>query len=90
MTDDRTARAAAQSILRQLNRVSQLSKANPGLVRIATGLHGDSIAFWNDGSPREFNISDAQRKIEAIKTQYPDAMKSRSGNQIVINLPLVK
>lgn len=90
--DVRSARALAQNILRSMERIAQLSKANPGLVREAVDAAGDRIAFWNDGARREFNLSLAERQLSDIGKAFPDALRSRSGaslSPIRIELPLM-
>ena len=79
IVDIRSARNAAMEIKRSMDRVFQMKSISPSLVKIATDPNGDKIAFWNDGSAREFNYSDAQRKLSDIKFRFPDALKTRSG-----------
>ncbi len=84
VSDFRSARATALSLFKSLERVAQLSAANPGLVRMATDGNGDRVAFWNDGTAlREVNISLTQRRIAEIQKHYPDALKSRSKSTAV-------
>ncbi len=90
VTDSASARAAALTIVRRLDDIQRLVKSAPGLVRTATDGHGDSIAFWNSGTPMEYNLSLAQRRLAEIARAYPDALKSRSGKEFRIELPFAK
>ncbi len=90
VTNFQSAREAAQRILRRLATIKQLSASAPGLVRVAVDGRGDTIAFWHDGHAVEFNLSDAQRTLEQIRRAYPDALRSRSGNFIHVELPILR
>lgn len=83
-----TARVTALAIRRRLDDISRSMVAAPGLVRIARDVNGDQIAFWNNGTSVEYNISQAQRLYEDIERAFPDATKTRSGKPLRIELPL--
>lgn len=87
--DTQSARATALQIVRRLDEIQRLSASAPGLVRMATDGNGDSVVFWNNGTASmEYNVSAAQRRLAAIAHTYPDALKSRSGQALKIELPL--
>ncbi len=85
-----TARTAIQTIRRRLEEISTAMVKNPGLVRIAVDVQGDQIAFWNNGSSVEYNLSKAKRLYDDISKAYPDAVRTRSGQNFRIELPLTR
>ncbi len=88
VADSRSARAAAQGILRSTERIAQLAKSNPGLVRVAMYASGDRVAFWNDGASREFNLSLAERQLAELARMFPEALRSRSGAPLSVRVEL--
>lgn len=86
--DFKSARFTILAIQRRLDEIARIVQANPGLVRIARDASGDQIAFWNNGSAVEYNISKARRLYTDIAKAYPNAVKSRSGEVLRIELPL--
>ncbi len=85
-----SARITAQTIRRRLEEIAKAIQANPGLVKIATDARGDQIAVWNNGSSVEYNISQARRLYDDISKAFPDAVKTRSGQPLRIELPFVR
>ncbi len=85
------ARHVATLIRRRIDEVSAQMRKNPALVRVVTGNNGDSIAMWfaDDGTSREYNLSDAQRRLSGLVAKYGTGiLKTRSGQVLPINFNL--
>lgn len=83
------ARAAVVLIRDQLAWLKRMMEQMPGLIQIGEDDQGNQIALWEDGT-RTFNITQAQRQLEALGKKFPDAVTSRKGNQLHIDLPMLK
>lgn len=85
------AKHAATLIRRRLDEVSTQARRNPALVRVVTGNNGDQIAMWyaDDGTSREYNLSDAQRRLGDLVAKHGTGiLKTRSGQVTPINFNL--
>lgn len=84
------AKASVLSYRRRLETIAKMMRDQPGLVRVATDGKGDRIAFWfANNQEQTYNVSDAERRIEALAKQFgQDILRSRSGQIVKIELPL--
>ena len=79
------ARHVANLIRRRLGEVASQVQRNPALVCVATDNHGDQVAMWYDadGVSREYNVSDAQRRLSGLVEKYGvEILRTRRSGQI--------
>lgn len=83
------ARARAVSLKKRVDEINRMLRDQPNLVRVATEVNGDRIAFWHSaGRDMTYNLSEAERRIAELVKQFgPTLLQSRRSN-LPLELPL--